>query len=253
MYKGYSLTVVMPIHNEQDHLARAIARVPDFVDWIIAIDDGSTDDTWSRLSLIADGRLIKLRHTRNLGVGAATKTGYRQGLETGANLIAVMDGDGQMHPEDLPRLLDRAINGADYVKGNRFLHTESLACMPAARYIGNSIFSWLTGRAAGFGRGLDAQCGYTVIRRQALKRLEIDCLYDRYGFPNEIFFAAQRASLRIECVAVRSIYGDEVSGINPLTAVPTILYLIFRSYLRRRLWWRTPARVARAQEGEGQS
>ncbi|HKY04215.1 MAG TPA: glycosyltransferase family 2 protein, partial [Blastocatellia bacterium] len=157
----------MPIHNEQDHLARAIARVPDFVDWIIAVDDGSADDTWSRLSVVDDARLIRLRHSRNLGVGAATKTGYRHCLETGANFIAVMDGDGQMHPDDLPRLLDRAIDGADYVKGNRFLHKESLASMPASRYAGNSILSWLTTRAAGFGGGLDAQCGYTVIRRQA--------------------------------------------------------------------------------------
>lgn len=243
----------MPIHNEQDHLARAIARVPDFVDWVVAIDDGSTDATWSRLSQITDGRLVKLRHAQNLGVGAATKTGYRQALETGANLIAVMDGDGQMHPCDLPRLLDRAIDGADYVKGNRFLHTKSLACMPAARYIGNSVLSWLTGRAAGFPHGLDAQCGYTVIRRQALKRLDLDRLYDRYGFPNEIFFAAERAGLGIECVPVRSIYGDEVSGINPLTAVPTILYLIFRSYLRKRLRWRVPTRVARARQGESRS
>ena len=69
----------------------------------------------------------------NRGVGAATKSGYRHALTTAADLIAVMDGDGQMDGRDLPRLLDCAIAGADYVKGNRFLHRESLSAMPLTR------------------------------------------------------------------------------------------------------------------------
>jgi len=234
MYQDQSVAVVMPVHNEEHHVERAIKRVPNFVDLIVAVDDGSTDDTWRVLSRITDRRLTKLRHDRNTGVGAATKTGYRHCLNARADLIAVMDGDGQMDGRDLFRLLERALNGAEYVKGNRFLDSESIGCMPRHRYIGNRFFSWLARRAASFDHNLDAHCAYTVIQHQALDRLVLDDLYDRYGFPTEMFFAACRAGLAVECVPVRTLYGDEVSGINPFTAVPAILFLIARNYVRRR-------------------
>jgi glycosyltransferase involved in cell wall biosynthesis len=234
MYRDKRVAVVMPVHNEEDHVERAIKRVPHFVDLIVVVDDGSTDDTWRVLSRITDRRLTKLRHSRNAGVGAATKTGYRCCLDARADLIAVMDGDGQMDGRDLFRLLERALNGVDYVKGNRFLDAESIACMPRLRYIGNRFFSWLARRAASFDHDLDAHCGYTVIQHQALNRLVLDDLYDRYGFPTEMFFAAHRAGLAVESVPVRTVYADEVSGINPFTAVPAILFLIARSYVRRR-------------------
>jgi glycosyltransferase involved in cell wall biosynthesis len=234
MYRDQTVAVVMPVHNEEAHVERAIERVPCFVDLIVAVDDGSTDDTWQVLSQIRDRRLMKLRHERNHGVGAATKTGYVFCLNARADLIAVMDGDGQMDGGDLWRLLERASNGAEYVKGNRFLDSTSIADMPLLRYIGNRFFSWLARRAASFNDTLDAHCGYAVIQHNALRCLRLEELYDRYGFPTEMFFAACRAGLAVESVPVRTVYGDEVSGINPLTAVPAIFFLIARNYLRRR-------------------
>jgi glycosyltransferase involved in cell wall biosynthesis len=233
MYKNNRIAVVMPIHNEESQIARAISRVPAFVDLILAVDDGSTDSTWQALLSLRDERVVRLRHGQNLGVGAATKSGYLHAIEAKADLIAVMDGDGQMDGDDLPALLDCAIAGADYVKGNRFLHLASISAMPACRYLGNRFFSWLTRRAADFGDPLDAQCGYTVIRRTAFKRLALEGLYDRYGFLNELFFAACRANLVVTSLPVKTIYGTEVSGINPVTAVPTILFLIAKNYARR--------------------
>jgi len=233
MYRDHTVAVVMPIHNEERQIEKAIGRVPHFVDLIFAVNDGSTDDTSRALSRITDSRLVLLEHDRNRGVGAATKTGYIHSLQVGVDLIAVMDGDGQMDGSDLSALLDRALAGADYVKGNRFLKSDSIDCMPRIRYFGNIFFSWLTRKAALFDHYIDAHCGYTVIRRRALARLSLNTLYDRYGFPTEMFFEACREGLVIENVPVRTIYGDEISGINPVTTVPAIFYLIIRSYLRR--------------------
>ena len=235
MYKGHRIAVVMPIHNEEDHLAKAISRVPDFVDLIIAIDDASTDGTWRRLRYVQDARLVRLKNETNMGVGAATRLGYQFGYLADAEMIAVMDGDGQMDGRDLPGLLDCAIDGADYVKGNRFLHRETLHRMPRARLIGNVVLSWLTRKASSFEGSLDAQCGFTVIRAAALRKLDLESLYGRYGFPNEMLFAAHRAGLEIRSVPVRTIYDNELSGINPFTAVPTIIYLIARGFVRRAL------------------
>ena len=245
MYKGWVVCVVMPVHNEQALIDKAINRVPEFVDVITAVDDGSTDGSLQLLRRMNDKRLTVLAHEENRGVGAATKTGYRHALDTGVGLIAVMDGDGQMDGCDLAALLDCAIDGADYVKGNRFLHSDTIGRMPALRYIGNRVFSWLTQRAASFGASLDAHCGFTVIRRQGLERLWLDELYDRYGFPTEVFFAALRAGLRVANVPVRTVYGDEVSGVNVFRVVPTILFLILRGYLRRESLERQRAPLAR--------
>jgi len=234
MYRGLSVAVVMPVHNERDQIKQAIARVPSYVDRVLVIDDGSSDGTHSVLASIPDPRIEVITHQRNRGVGAATKTGYERALEIETDLVAVMDGDGQMDGEDLSRLLDRAIAGVDYVKGNRFLNVISVRSMPRIRYAGNRVFSWLARRAALFEGALDSHCGYAVIQRRALERLPLAELYDRYGFPTEMFFAARRANLTVDSVAVRTIYGDEVSGINPFTTIPTILFLIARGYLRIR-------------------
>ena len=243
MYKGLTVSVVMPVHNEERHIGSAVKRVPGFVDSIIVVDDGSTDESRTALSRIDDARLTVLVHETNRGVGAATKTGYARAMNERADLIAVMDGDGQMDGRDLSALLDCAINAADYVKGNRFLSFDTIGRMPRTRYIGNRVFSLLTRVAASFGAGagasLDAHCGYTVIRRRALTRLTLEDLYDRYGFPTEMFFAALREGLLVRCVPVTTIYGDEVSGINPFRVVPAILCLIARGYLRRKVLQRS--------------
>ncbi|MEK6289072.1 MAG: glycosyltransferase family 2 protein [Acidobacteriota bacterium] len=243
MYRGQSVAVVMPVHNEETHIEPAIKRVPAFVDLIVAVDDGSTDDTWKVLGRLTDKRLTTVRHRTNRGVGAATKTGYRIVLNSQIDLIAVMDGDGQMDGRDLADLLDCAITRADYVKGNRFLDKVSITSMPRLRYLGNRFFSWLARNAAAFDGSVDAHCGYAVVRNQALKRLALDEMYDRYGFPTEMFFAARRAGLVVESVPVKTVYGDEVSGINPYSTIPAILYLIVRGYIRRRRLTKSDASV----------
>ena len=250
MYRGLSVVVVMPVHNERAQIEQAIARVPSYVDRVLVIDDGSTDGTNSVLAAIPEPRIEVITHQRNCGVGAATKTGYERALKMETDLIAVMDGDGQMDGDDLSRLLDRAIAGVDYVKGNRFLYVTSVKAMPRIRYVGNRFFSWLARRAALFEGALDSHCGYTVIQRRALERLPLGELYDRYGFPTEMFFAARRVNLKVDSVAVRTIYGDEVSGINPFTTIPTILFLIARSYLRIRFTRRAITRPFQPAAGE---
>ena len=100
---------------------------PRLVDQVIVVDDASADQTAARAH--GAGRALDLvRHPANRGVGAAIVTGYRRALAAGADAVAVMAGDGQMDPADLPALLDPIADGAaDYVKGNRFKHPRDLA------------------------------------------------------------------------------------------------------------------------------
>jgi hypothetical protein len=83
-------------------------------------------------------------------VGAAIVTGYGRALAAGADLVAVMAGDAQMDPADLPRLLDPLVEGrADYAKGNRLAHPEVWRAMPAVRLVGNALLTRFTRWATG--------------------------------------------------------------------------------------------------------
>ncbi len=233
MYRQHKIAVVIPMHNEARFIASTIQAIPDFVDLVVVVDDGSSDDSCTIVMQLAHKKLVLLKHQQNSGVGMATVNGYRMAAGRGVDIIAVMDGDGQMDAGDLPKLLDALIfNGLDYVKGNRFLHT-SITNMPLIRYWGNRFFSLLMRYAMGIAQPLDAQSGYSAIRTAALSKLDLDLLYPRYGFLNTLLFQIVTLNLRMGSVPVHTLYGEEVSGINPFITVPTLCYIILRGYWGR--------------------
>src|SRR5581483_612914 len=90
-------------------------------------------------------------HARNEGVGGATVTGFRRALAAGFDIVIKLDGDGQMDPRDIPRLVRPLVAGeADYAKGNRFFDLEGLRAMPRARLIGNAVLSFIAKASAGY-------------------------------------------------------------------------------------------------------
>jgi glycosyltransferase involved in cell wall biosynthesis len=233
MYRHRRIAVVIPIHNEENFVEATIRSVPDFIDTIIVVDDGSCDGTSEVIAGIDESRVQLIRHLENHGVGAATVSGYRAAAASDADIVAVMDGDGQMDPDDLPALLDALIDeGFDYVKGNRFLH-PSIENMPRSRYTGNRFLSALMRLALGLRAPLDGQCGYTAIKSDAIRALDLERLYPRYGFLNALLFSLLSINAKIGCVPVRTIYGQEISGINPFITIPIILSIIAQGYLRR--------------------
>ncbi|MCS6886284.1 MAG: glycosyltransferase family 2 protein [Acidobacteriota bacterium] len=229
MYRGRKIAVVMPVHNERSLVLAALASVPDFVDWVVVVDDFSTDGSVDELFGLSAERVEIIRHGENLGVGASVKDGYKRALELGADIVAVMDGDGQMHPDDLQKLLDGVCDGFDYVKGNRFLD-ESIDKMPRIRYFGNRVLSLLMRLATGL--EVDSQCGYTAIDRHLLQKLSLDEIYPRYGYLNSLLFQIVEHGASVGSAPVKTIYGKEISGINPFVTVPTILWIIFYGWFR---------------------
>ena len=236
MYLQHRVAVAIPAHNEERLIARTLAAVPAFVDLVVAVDDASDDATASEIAKAArtDPRIHAIRHNVNRGVGAAIVSAYQAALHLGADVVAVMDGDGQMDPADLPGLLEAVCRGrADLVKGNRFAGLSPRGPMPAARIVGNLVLSLATRFAAGMAEPLDAQCGYTAISSNALARLSLCDLYPRYGFPNDLVLRSLEAGLRVESVPIRALYGTEVSGIRPHVAIPRIVGLLVRGWARR--------------------
>jgi len=232
----------MPAYNVQDQIVAAVASVPAFVDHVVVINDGSTDATPARLDrLHARGgdhvrdRLVRVDHLHNQGVGAAIATGYAAALKLGAEVVAVMAGDGQMDPADLPRILDPVVRGTvDYAKGNRLAHPEVWRAMPRSRLVGNIVLSLLTRLTSGYWACFDSQCGYTAISSAALRAIN-GRLFARYGYPNDVLARLRTVGARVADVTVRPVYAGEPSGIRVWTVLYPILFVLLRS-MGRRLW-----------------
>jgi glycosyltransferase involved in cell wall biosynthesis len=237
MYRQLCVAVVIPAFNEVKAIAAAVAAVPEFVDLTIVVDDASTDDTaaCARDAGAQHRGFALVCHDVNRGVGAAIVSGYRHALELGADVVAVMAGDGQMDPADLPGLLEPvALGHADYAKGNRFLHRSVWTEMPPTRIVGNVVLSTVTRLTSGYHHVFDSQCGYTAIHRRALEALDLHNVFPRYGYPNDLLSRLNVVGMRVIDVPVRPIYGEDwKSGIRLGNALHTLPRVLLRSWSHR--------------------
>ena len=123
MYKERTIAVVVPAYNEERLISQVIKTMPEFVDHIIVVDDCSRDKTIEVVKGFfpeMEDRLHLIEHPTNQGVGGAIANGYKWSRDHEIDITAVMAGDAQMNPDDLPRLIKPIVkNTADNTKGNR--------------------------------------------------------------------------------------------------------------------------------------
>jgi glycosyltransferase involved in cell wall biosynthesis len=155
-----------------------------------------------------------LRHERNEGVGGATLTGYRAALADGATVIVRLDGDGQMDPALIPRLVRPILEGAaDYAKGNRFFELEGLRAMPPLRLFGNSMLSFASKLSSGYWNVFDPTNGFTAIHATVLRQLPLDKLSHGWFFESDLLFRLGTIRAVVCDVPIPARYGDEESSL----------------------------------------
>lgn len=247
MYKQHSVAVVITAYNEAGFVGDVIESLPEFVDRAYVVDDHSTDGTRAEIQQAAatvnardgtadDGpdRVVTIRHEQNQGVGASIKTGYRRARHDRMDVTAVMNGDGQMDPGILHRILDPIVEGrADYSKGNRLLSREHARSMSSWRHFGNGVLTLLTKIASGYWKTMDPQNGYTAISLDTLDALDLSVLYDDYGFLNDVLIKLNAHSMRVADVEMEARYGDEESTIAYSRFVPNVSNLLLQGFLWR--------------------
>jgi glycosyltransferase involved in cell wall biosynthesis len=240
MYKNHKIAVVVPAYNEGKLIGQVIVTMPDFVDHIVVVDDCSQDNTMEIVQSYAEGmenRLQIIQHETNQGVGGAIATGYKWCRDREVDIAVVMAGDAQMNPDDLPRLLKPIVRGkVDYTKGNRLFTGDAWNQIPKVRYLGNSVMSLLTKIASGYWHVADSQSGYTAINLKALKTIDWDSMYKRYGQPNDLLVRLNVYNFRVQDVPVTPIYDiGEESGVRPIRMIPHLSWLLFRMFTYR-MW-----------------
>ncbi len=197
------------------------------------VDDASSDATAKAAEAAADPRVTIIRNERNLGVGGATKRGYRRALEMGADIVVKVDGDGQMPLDRLESLLKVLVEeGYDYAKGNRFLE-GGIRKMPFIRLVGNIILTFLTKLASGYWHIFDPQNGFTAITSRALKTLPLDRIHNGYFFENDMLVNLNIFRYRVKDVPIPTIYGEEESGIRITSIILTFPWLLLKRFFYR--------------------
>ena len=174
-------------------------------------------------------------HEQNGGVGAAIVTGYQDAIAERIDVTAVMAADNQMDPDDLRTLVEPVARGeVDYAKANRLFTGQAWELIPRYRYLGNAVLSLLTKIASGYWHVADSQSGYTAISLRYLELLDLDRIYRRYGFPNDMLVHLNVWNARVRDFPSRPIYGvGERSGIRLRKVVPTISWLLVKGFFWR--------------------
>ena len=226
MLWNWNIGVVIPARNEEEHLPKVLETIPDFVDNVVVVDDGSTDTT---ASIAKNFNLVKLN---GQGVGAAIDAGHQKLLQIfeGKFVSVVIAGDGQMDPSDMENVINPIIeNKAHHVKGER---TDRKGKMPLIRQIGTLLLGLLTTLACGQ-RVSDPQCGYTATSSEVLKSWNFSKSWKGYGYPNWWLMNLSKNGWKIEHVPVKAIYSGQKSGLRVSSFLPKVsLMLLIGLHIR---------------------
>ncbi|MCG8592189.1 MAG: glycosyltransferase family 2 protein [Proteobacteria bacterium] len=237
------IAVVIPCYRVRKQILGVLAGIGPECDAIYVVDDACPDQTGALVEEeCRDPRVRVLYGERNRGVGGATLEGYRAALAEGARILVKLDGDGQMDPALIPRLVRPLEQGeADYAKGNRFFDLRGLDPMPRIRLLGNSLLSFATKLSSGYWNLFDPTNGFTALHAAVARELPFDKLAPGYFFESDLLFRLGTLRAAVCDVPMPARYGDEPSSlvirrvIGPFAGrhlVNTLKRLFYNYYLR---------------------
>ncbi len=214
------LLVVIPAHNEGDIVGAVIARVRAHVPSadILVIDDGSTDNT-ATTAREAGALVISL--PQNLGIGAATQTGYIFAREMGYDVVARVDADGQHDPAEIARLISAlSEEGVHVIVGSRFVEGGEHATSFVRRlgiWVLASLISLVTRQEV-----TDPTSGFQVVDEEALALYASHFPHD-YPEP-ESRVLLHRAGFKVKEIPVSM--GRRLGGRSSIGALDSIFYMV---------------------------
>ncbi len=230
------IAVVIPCYKVAGHLADVLNRIGAEVTRIYCVIDGCPDASRevAETSGCIDSRIEVIRLETNSGVGFAFITGAKKAIADGMEIIVKLDGDGQMPPEQIARLVEPLLLGeSDFAKGNRFFHLEDLHSMPILRMIGYAGLSFFSKLSTGYWNLFDPTNGFIAIHAETAKRLPWDKLHRRYFFESDLLFRLYTLRAVVVDVPMKSHYANEQSNLNILQAAVQFPFYHQRNFMKR--------------------
>jgi glycosyltransferase involved in cell wall biosynthesis len=214
---------IIPAYQESRAIKQVVTLTQKYCTCVVVVDDGSTDNT-NRIA--EDSGAIVLRHSKNLGKGAALRTGFNYAVETACDIIITLDGDMQHNPHSIPRFIEKINKGFDVIVGSRYA-TKSEE-MPFARKLSNLITTQAL-RVFFKVPVTDSQSGFRAFRKEVLEAISVRD--DGFAAETEILIDAKRAGFKISEVPIATNYGEEESKIRARRDITRWLLTLGRNLL----------------------
>lgn len=221
-----SVTVVIPTINEEKNLSHVIPLIPTWVTEIIIVDGLSTDNTTAEAKRLKSD--IKVILVNNPGKGVALKAGFEA---SHGDIIVMLDGDGSTNPREIISFVEALKQGADFVKGSRFIVGGGSADMTMLRRVGNLFFIKITNIL--FSVDFTDLCyGYMAFWRDILDDLHVHDV----GFEIETALCIAAVSGRLKISEIPSFEKQRLHGISklhPFRDGLVILKVVLRDWSRK--------------------
>ncbi len=218
-----TISVIVPAMNEAANLPHVLPRIPTDVLEVILVDGNSTDDTVAVARTVLPSVRVVKQHGR--GKGAALRTGFAAAR---GDIIVMLDADGSTAPEEIPAFVRALTDGADFVKGSRFLPGGGTADMQLYRKLGNATFVGMVRLL--FGGGYTDLCyGYNAFWRQVVPRLALD----GDGFEIETMMNVRALKIGLRVAEVPSFESQRIHGESNLHTIPDGMRVL-RTIIRER-------------------
>lgn len=199
----------LPVYNEASHVAEVLAEVKRYADDVLAVNDGSSDNSAEVLAAIPDIQVAT--HQQNMGYGAALRTAFCYAIQHQYDVVVTIDCDGQHEPRLIPEIAAAVFPAdgepVDIVSGSRYLKSfDGDSVPPEDRRRVNVEITKLLNRELGLNL-TDGFCGFKAHRTLPLENLNITEL--GYAMPLQFWVQAVRLGMRIEEFPVPLVYLDE--------------------------------------------
>jgi len=204
------LIAVVPYFNEENTIEKLITYTLNYVDQIIAVNDGSTDDSYNRIKYL--NNIVHCSLKKNSGKGAAIRTGLLKSIELNSDLTIIIDADMQHPPSYIPNLLAN-IENFDIIIGSR---KRDFKIMPVQRIASNFLTSFFLSLKTGQ-KIIDSQSGFRVYKTKILK--DIIPAFNGFEAESEMIVRAAKKKYRIGSVDIPTIYGNDNSKMKSFQAI----------------------------------
>lgn len=202
---------VIAAYNEDRFIGSVVLKTRRYVDHVLVVDDGSTDET---ARIAQDAGAILLQHDHNQGKAQAINSGLQRARDMGARSVVLLDADGQHNPAEIPSLLApiRA-DEADVVVGSRFLGLRSE--IPRWRILGQHALTVATNIASGVAL-TDSQSGFRALSPTALRAF-VFRPNGGFSIESEMQFLILKHNLMVAEVPVHMMGYEDGPKRNPLS------------------------------------
>ena len=215
----------IPAYNEARYVGSIVLQAKQYVDEVIVVDDGSTDNT-AKIAELAGATVI--RHDENKGYGAAVRSILSEAKKRNPDVLVLLDADGQHNPNEIPTLIKPVSKGFDLVIGSREAQKDKT---PRFHRIGKEVILRST-RLASKANISDSECGFRAFSQRAISELELK--ESGMAVSSETIVRAAEKNLKITEAPISNIYTMDGSTLNPMRHGVDVLSRIMVMISQRR-------------------